>query len=393
MVLPFPMQDVHYRIQSVDLATYLELYDVNDEKVVLRLMKDCLEQQWTFIASESGTGGNSYKIQNVATQSLRNPRYLSIAPNNPQAPNGIAVTDEDQPVVWSLKDARRSDSQKDIYSITCKGTQRGHEIFFLVQEDGKTGYEEAKLSNNNNFSQSKKWKILDLNRVLASYHCRPWQEGSTRSGMLSLGNGKCLIKSASESEVVYLGYEGSEGGLAKVAKKDSPHFWTVESLGEYTYSISTKFVFPDHASTVLELTSGNNNEATHNHIWIFEAVDVNTEDNPPPYESKCYPEIITGGYRLKNIGTGQYIYVTNHPRRLYPFSYGDRLYLSYLGPGGEFTLKYSECYLERSGDLLVCGLGNNSGSRWVLEQDKDPSGNFCYLFVDNLHRLNDSNHF
>ena len=66
-------------------------------------------------------------------------------------------------------------------------------------------------------------------------------------------------------------------------------------------------------------------QATHNHIWIFEAVDVNTEDNPPPYESKCYPEIITGGYRLKNIGTGQYIYVTNHPRRLYPFSYGDRV--------------------------------------------------------------------
>ena len=66
-------------------------------------------------------------------------------------------------------------------------------------------------------------------------------------------------------------------------------------------------------------------QATHNHIWIFEAVDVNTEDNPPPYESKCYPDIITGGYRLKNIGTGQYIYVKNNPRRLLPFSYGDRV--------------------------------------------------------------------
>ena len=128
--LPFPMQNIRYRIQSVDLATYLELYDVNDEEVVLRPIKDCLGQQvsktfyvrfltfnfrfyqWMFIASESGTGGSSYKIQNVATHSLRNPRYLSITPNDSNAPNGIAVTDEDQPVVWSLKNAS---GQNDVY--------------------------------------------------------------------------------------------------------------------------------------------------------------------------------------------------------------------------------------------------------------------------------------
>jgi hypothetical protein len=41
----FPAPNVYYRIQSVDLATYLELYDVSDEKVVMRPLKDCLEQQ------------------------------------------------------------------------------------------------------------------------------------------------------------------------------------------------------------------------------------------------------------------------------------------------------------------------------------------------------------
>jgi hypothetical protein len=41
----FPLEHVYYRIQSVDLAGYLELYDVNHEKVVMRPMKECLEQQ------------------------------------------------------------------------------------------------------------------------------------------------------------------------------------------------------------------------------------------------------------------------------------------------------------------------------------------------------------
>ncbi|KAF8720253.1 hypothetical protein AX14_011097 [Amanita brunnescens Koide BX004] len=402
--LPFPMQNIRYRIQSVDLATYLELYDVNDEEVVLRPIKDCLGQQWMFIASESGTGGSSYKIQNVATHSLRNPRYLSITPNDSNAPNGIAVTDEDQPVVWSLKNAS---GQNDVYSITCKGTKRGHEIFFLVQRDGKTGHEDVKLSNDNNFSQSKKWKILDVCPSVARdrYRIRTLNGSALQiqpdTGVISLqnmkkgkyqewdveplGNGKCLIKSA--FEVAYLGYEGSEEGLTKVAKKNSPHFWKVESLGEYTYSISTTFVFPDHASTVLALTSGNNNKVimkpkkvSHNHIWIFDAVDVNTEEeNPPSYETKRYPEITARGYRLRNIGTSQYIYITGVPRRLHPSSSGDSFELNYPGPGSELTLKYSEAYLEHSGDIMVPGLGNDSRSKWILEQDKDPFGNLCYF--------------
>jgi hypothetical protein len=41
----FPIPNVLYRIQSVDSAQYLELYDVSDEVVVMRPFKDCLEQQ------------------------------------------------------------------------------------------------------------------------------------------------------------------------------------------------------------------------------------------------------------------------------------------------------------------------------------------------------------
>jgi hypothetical protein len=121
--LPVPSPNVYYRIQNLDWAEYLELYSFNDEKVVTRPLKDRLEQQvcitsyihnlcafldkfsrqWTFIPS--GTGGLNYHIQNAATQFLRNPRYLSIEFDDADTPNAIAVTEEDDPKVWTIKEA------------------------------------------------------------------------------------------------------------------------------------------------------------------------------------------------------------------------------------------------------------------------------------------------
>jgi hypothetical protein len=41
-----PLPNVYYRIQSVDFNEYLELWDLNDDKVLFRtLKKDSLQQQ------------------------------------------------------------------------------------------------------------------------------------------------------------------------------------------------------------------------------------------------------------------------------------------------------------------------------------------------------------
>lgn len=59
-------------------------------------------------------------------------------------------------------------------------------------------------------------------------------------------------------------------------------------------------------------------QVAHNGIWIFEAVDVSTEDDgpSPPYESVRYPEITEKYHSLKNVGTGQYM--SHISGRLYP---------------------------------------------------------------------------
>jgi len=41
----FPAPAVFYRIQSVDLGSYLELYDVSDKSLVMRPISDSPEQQ------------------------------------------------------------------------------------------------------------------------------------------------------------------------------------------------------------------------------------------------------------------------------------------------------------------------------------------------------------
>ena len=46
----FPIPNVLYRIQSVDSTHYLELYDVNNEVIVMRPSKDCLEQHVSSIS-------------------------------------------------------------------------------------------------------------------------------------------------------------------------------------------------------------------------------------------------------------------------------------------------------------------------------------------------------
>jgi len=61
--------------------------------------------QWTFVAS--GTNDGTHRILNVATQSLRNPRYLTIILNNDSTLNALAVTDEDTPKTWAVKEADR----------------------------------------------------------------------------------------------------------------------------------------------------------------------------------------------------------------------------------------------------------------------------------------------
>jgi hypothetical protein len=43
--LPFPAAGVLYRIQSAESGSYLELYDVDDDSVVMRPINDTLEQQ------------------------------------------------------------------------------------------------------------------------------------------------------------------------------------------------------------------------------------------------------------------------------------------------------------------------------------------------------------
>ena len=41
----FPLPNIYYRIQNADLGFYLELADVNEETLVMRILKDTLKQQ------------------------------------------------------------------------------------------------------------------------------------------------------------------------------------------------------------------------------------------------------------------------------------------------------------------------------------------------------------
>lgn len=42
---PFPVPDVYYRLQSVSLVSYLDLYDIYDDKIVARPLHDGKEQK------------------------------------------------------------------------------------------------------------------------------------------------------------------------------------------------------------------------------------------------------------------------------------------------------------------------------------------------------------
>ncbi|KAG6813360.1 hypothetical protein H0H93_013402 [Arthromyces matolae] len=102
--MAFPAPDTLYRIQSVDFNTCLELYDVSNEAVVLRSIKETELQQWLFIKQRSG---NTYKILAAATQALSSPRYLTLtdigeeSQPRPLAPP-TAVKDSSSVTHWHL---------------------------------------------------------------------------------------------------------------------------------------------------------------------------------------------------------------------------------------------------------------------------------------------------
>lgn len=408
----FPLSVLH-RIQSVDLGSYLELYDVDDKSIVMRPISDSLEQQWTFVPS---TTKGSYIVMSAATQFLQRPRYLSVTPGNANATATTnAKVDSSPQAVTTLKTAksweiRPTDKEgiSGIFIFACQGADEEREIFLFTNKTGETGTLEEAVSNNTVFHRSRKWRVLEVSPSVPkdNYRIRTLNGTALQmkpgTGVLSVeplakgkqqewevepqGNGKCTIKSISEK--VYLGWETSKGDYAKVAKSPSPLVWTVQSLGEFTYSITMKCSLDDQTSALLALTCGNNNEiilkprkVAHNRIWLFEAVDVTVEadtPSPPPYELSRCSEISAKAYYLRNIGTGSYVYAQTGPWRFNPGIRVFAISVTYTGSGGNLTLQYGGVCFSSAGDILTAD--NTAVTEWILEREKDPTGaGYCYF--------------
>jgi len=397
----FPASQVLYRIQSADLAEYLELSDVNDELIVTRPFKESLEQQWIF--TPSGANDDTFKVLNAATENLRNPRFLTVITNDKNTVNALGVTNSDTPKTWSIKK-----TGKDFYTFTCKSSKRNYEVFLVTQDTRETGFLDVKTSNDANFPQNQKWSVLEVTPSVPkdTYRIRTLNGSAIHmksgSGLVSvevlekgkhqewevlpMGNGKCTIKSVSET--AYLGWEGSKDGFAQIAKTTLPQVWTVRSLGEYTYGVSMSYLMPDKTSITLALSSGKDTEVilkpkkvSYNQIWLFEAVDVSKDDSvdePPKYEPTTrYPEITAKAYFLRTVGTNQYIYAISSPWRFCPGGRTSQFNLAYVGTGSQFTLAYSTSYyFGLSGDLVVPD--DQATTTWILESGQDAQGVKCY---------------
>ncbi|KIK66929.1 hypothetical protein GYMLUDRAFT_37970 [Collybiopsis luxurians FD-317 M1] len=408
--IEFPAPHVYYRIRSADLAWYLELSDVNDEKIVMRPLKETLDQQWTFVASTAGDG--TFKILNAATENLRSPRFLGFLDKDmsrtpptlldPNQGDVLGLTDADTPQHWKV-----SNTEGDLYTLTCKSLKRTFEVFLETKDTGKAGLLETKVMNDVRIPPTRKWSVLEVNPSVPkdTYRIRTLTgtvittkpgtntvtvealaKGSQQEWEVEpMGNGKCTIKNIAEKS--FLAWEQGKNGFAQISKTPLPQVWTVRSLGEYTHGISMSYMMPDKTKITLALSNGQGNaelkpkKVSFNQIWLFEAVDASKEDvvDPPPqYEPTTrYPEITARPYFIQNVGTSNYVFIASSPWRLYPGGRSYNFSLDYIGNSSEFTLRYStNYYFDVSGDVLITT--NQPTTKWVLDRDTDPQGNKCY---------------
>jgi hypothetical protein len=124
--MAFPAPNIPYRLRSADFETCLELWEEQEDPVVLRQQKETKLQQvpfgsqisislffhspsyvhkWLFVKEKSGSE-DRYKIMAAETQSAQNPVYLRVTrgdytqtfPQNPPT----AVPAEFNPSLWRI---------------------------------------------------------------------------------------------------------------------------------------------------------------------------------------------------------------------------------------------------------------------------------------------------
>ncbi|KAG6847010.1 hypothetical protein H0H93_010617, partial [Arthromyces matolae] len=131
--MAFPLPNVLYRIQSVDFDTCLELYDIDNEAVILRNTKDTELQQWTFRKQKSG---DAYQILAAATLASSTPRYFILpevgdeSQPRPLAPPKAVI----RATTFNWNIFKESDGS---YIITTKVGNMNHPGYLRVSEDGK----------------------------------------------------------------------------------------------------------------------------------------------------------------------------------------------------------------------------------------------------------------